>query len=55
MRACRLVAFFAILMSFHVARADGRGDVEKKIKEAMEQYDLMDYDAAKKLLKALRL
>jgi hypothetical protein len=50
MRACSLVAFFAILMSFHVARADGRGDVEKKIKEAMEQYDLMDYDAAKKLL-----
>src|SRR5690348_16473194 len=50
MRARSLVAFFAILLSFHVARADGRGDVEKKIKEAMEQYDLMDYDAAKKLL-----
>jgi hypothetical protein len=50
MRARSLVAFFAILMSFHVAHADGRSDVEKKIKEAMEQYDLMDYDAARKLL-----
>jgi hypothetical protein len=50
MRARSLVAFFAILLSFHVAHADGRGDVEKKIKEAMEQYDLMDYDAARKLL-----
>ena len=50
MRARSLVAFFAILVTFHVAHADGRGDVEKKIKEAMEQYDLMDYDAARKLL-----
>jgi hypothetical protein len=50
MRARSLVAFFAILLGFHVAHADGRGDVEKKIKEAMEQYDLMDYDAARKLL-----
>jgi hypothetical protein len=38
------------LVTFRVAHADGRGDVEKKIKDAMEQYDLMDYDAAKKLL-----
>lgn len=50
MRARSLVAFFAILVTFHYAHADGRGDVEKKIKEAMEQYDLMDYDAAKKAL-----
>jgi len=52
MRARSLVAFFAILVTFHHAHADGRGDVEKKIKEAMEQYDLMDYDAAKKALNA---
>ncbi|HSN28969.1 MAG TPA: tetratricopeptide repeat protein, partial [Kofleriaceae bacterium] len=38
------------MVTFRIAHADGRGDVEKKIKEAMEQYDLMDYDAAKKLL-----
>lgn len=50
MRACSLLAFFAILVTFRHAHADGRGDVEKKIKDAMEQYDLMDYDAAKKLL-----
>jgi hypothetical protein len=34
----------------HRAHADARGEVEKKIKEAMESYDGMDYDAAKKLL-----
>jgi hypothetical protein len=50
MRARSLVALSAILLTFRLAHADGRGDVEKKIKEAMEQYDLMDYDAAKKLL-----
>jgi hypothetical protein len=50
MRVSSLVAIFAILVTYRVAHADGRGDVEKKIKEAMEQYDLMDYDAAKKLL-----
>jgi len=50
MRARSLVALLAILVTFRLAHADGRGDVEKKIKEAMEQYDLMDYDAAKKLL-----
>ena len=32
------------------AHADAEGDIETKIKEAMENYDLMDYDAAKKLL-----
>ncbi|MBV8755899.1 MAG: hypothetical protein JO257_01410 [Deltaproteobacteria bacterium] len=50
MRASSLLALCAILVTFRYAHADGRGDVEKKIKEAMEQYDLMDYDAAKKLL-----
>jgi hypothetical protein len=33
-----------------VAHADPKGDIEKKIKTAMESYDLMDYDAAKKTL-----
>ena len=40
MRARSLVAFFAILVTFrfaHDAHADGRGDVEKMIKDAMEQ------------------
>jgi hypothetical protein len=32
------------------AHADAKGDIEKKLKEAMESYDGMDYDAAKKLL-----
>jgi len=32
------------------AYADAKGDVQTKIKEAMENYDLMDYEAAKKLL-----
>lgn len=32
------------------AFADARGDVQAKAKEAMESYDLMDYDAATKLL-----
>ena len=50
MRARSLVALLAILVTFRLAHADGRGDVEKKIKDAMEQYDLMDYDAARKLL-----
>src|SRR5262245_895853 len=30
--------------------ADPKGDIAQKSKEAMESYDLMDYDAAKKLL-----
>jgi hypothetical protein len=50
MRARSLLALIAILVTFRVAHAEGRADVEKKIKEAMEQYDLMDYDAAKRLL-----
>ncbi|HEY4241047.1 MAG TPA: tetratricopeptide repeat protein [Kofleriaceae bacterium] len=33
-----------------MAHADPKGDVQKKAKEAMESYDLMDYDAAKKAL-----
>src|SRR5262245_53676637 len=32
------------------AYADPKGEGQWKIKEAMETYDLMDYDAAKKLL-----
>jgi hypothetical protein len=32
------------------AYADAKGEVTQKIKEAMENYDLMDYEAAKKLL-----
>lgn len=32
------------------AHADAKGEIEKKIKEAMESYDGMDYDAAKKTL-----
>src|SRR5262245_57083267 len=32
------------------AYADPKGEVTQKIKEAMENYDLMDYEAAKKLL-----
>jgi hypothetical protein len=51
MRVCSLAAFVAvILVRVSTAHADGKGDIEKKIKEAMESYDLMDYDASKKLL-----
>ncbi len=49
-----LVASAAIFVglgwSLGTAHADPKGDVQTKIKEAMESYDLMDYDAAKKLL-----
>ena len=40
----------AILVGFGVAEASPKGDMQTKIKEAMENYDLMDYDAARKLL-----
>ncbi len=33
-----------------LAFADAKGDINAKSKEAMENYDLMEYDAAKKLL-----
>ena len=38
------------LCVFGTAHADPKADIEKKIKAAMESYDLMDYDAAKKSL-----
>src|SRR2546425_8195847 len=51
MRARSLAAFAAvILVGMGSAKADPKADIEKKIKEAMESYDLMDYDASKKLL-----
>ena len=52
MRARTLAAFAAVIFVglARSAHADPRGDIEKKIKEAMESYDLMDYDASKKLL-----
>ncbi len=55
MGKCRGVALFATIVVFalgrpSVAGADAKSEVQTKIKEAMESYDLMDYDAAKKLL-----
>ncbi len=40
----------AVLVASATAHADPKGDITSKSKEAMENYDLMDYDAAKKLL-----
>jgi hypothetical protein len=40
----------AVLVAASSAYADPKGDITSKSKEAMENYDLMDYDAAKKLL-----
>jgi hypothetical protein len=48
-----LVALAALLVALGVARpaaADPKADIAQKSKEAMESYDLMDYDGAKKLL-----
>jgi hypothetical protein len=51
MRGRCLVAFAAVLLvGISAAHADPKADIEKQIKEAMESYDLMDYDASKKLL-----
>jgi hypothetical protein len=50
MRGCSFIAVIAILFSFGIADASPKSDIQTKIKEAMENYDLMDYDAAKKLL-----
>jgi hypothetical protein len=51
MRGSCCVAAIAILFSFGIADAGSpKNDIQTKIKEAMENYDLMDYDAAKKLL-----
>ena len=49
MRVRSLVAA-SIFLAMGVAHADPKGDIEKKIKTAMESYDMMDYDAAKKTL-----
>src|SRR5438067_391920 len=49
MRA-RRIAIAAVLLLVGTAHADPKGDIEKKLKEAMESYDLLDYDAAKKSL-----
>lgn len=46
-RAWVIAAVLAAASSVH---ADPKGDISSKSKEAMENYDLMDYDAAKKLL-----
>ncbi|HEY5947698.1 MAG TPA: tetratricopeptide repeat protein, partial [Kofleriaceae bacterium] len=50
MRGCSFIAVIAILFGFGIADASPKSDIQTKIKEAMENYDLMDYDAAKKLL-----
>jgi cytochrome c-type biogenesis protein CcmH/NrfG len=50
MRGCSFIAVIAILFGFGVADASPKTDVDKNIKEAMENYDLMDYDAARKSL-----
>ena len=42
--------FVASLAGSRTAAADPKGDITAKVKEAMEAYDLMDYDAAKKAL-----
>ena len=50
MRGCSFVAVIAILFGFGIADASPKTDIQSKVKEAMENYDLMDYDAARKLL-----
>ena len=45
-----VVAAVLVGSSASSARADTKADISSKSKEAMESYDLMDYDAAKKLL-----
>jgi tetratricopeptide (TPR) repeat protein len=55
MRIGSLVAGVATMvllcgLAQRTAYADPKGEVQQKIKEAMENYDLMDYEAAKKLL-----
>jgi hypothetical protein len=54
MRVCAVIAVFAILFGFGigggVAHANPKKEIDSKIKEAMENYDLMDYDQARKLL-----
>lgn len=52
-RSRAAVAAFVVVASLggsRIAAADPKGDINAKVKEAMESYDLMDYDAAKKTL-----
>lgn len=46
----RSIAVAVIVMFAGLAHADPKGDVQAKLKEGMENYDLMDYDAARKSL-----
>jgi len=56
MRVRSSVAVIAILLSVGIAGASPKTDVQTKIKEAMENYDLMDYEAARKgLMQALAI
>ncbi len=56
MRVRSLFALVAIMVGLlglggiRIADASPKSDIQAKIKEAMENYDLMDYDAARKLL-----
>src|SRR5450755_675418 len=52
MRVFRFVAPMALLLFAGPAHADPKGDVNAKIKAAMEAYDSFDYDGAKKQLTA---
>jgi hypothetical protein len=40
----------ALLVSPRAAHADAKADIQAKAKQAMDQYDQMDYDTARKLL-----
>ena len=55
MRVCSLalvavVSVVTLWGGVGIAQAGPKQDIQSKIKEAMENYDLMDYDAARKLL-----
>ncbi len=50
MRVRSLVALVALVVGIGVAHAGPKQDIAAKVKEAYENYDLMDYDAAKKSL-----
>jgi hypothetical protein len=51
MRTRSLAVAAAILIcGLRTAHADPKGDIQAKLKEAMESYDLIEYDAAKKSL-----
>lgn len=45
-----IAVLLVMLCASSLAFADPKGDINAKSKEAMENYDLMEYDAAKKLL-----